>query len=114
MFKFIGVVAVLATTYQLPYALEVTASLLLIMCMIFYSLAFKLFVGLSQSALVEEVDILKVLTTYTIYVLMGVVTYQSQYYYIALVAAPWFIIQGLINALSILITLGFIEIKNSK
>lgn len=111
MFKLISVIAILAATYQVQYSIELVTLLILLISTLFYGLAFKLFVGLLQSIILKEVDILGVLTSQMIYFIMMLLTYQSQYYMVALIALPWLIIQTLINTVSILITLGYIEIR---
>lgn len=111
MLKYFGVAAVLAATYQVPYGLEVSASILSFFALLFYTMAFKLFTGLSQAELVEDVDILRMITIYMIYITLASVVFLSQYQYIAVFAMPWLIIQGMINALLVLIKLDIIGIK---
>lgn len=111
MFKYTGVAAVLAATYNIQGAIELTALLLIALASVFYIMTFRLFCGLSQAALVDGANILHVVTIYMIYVTMAAVTYMGPYSYIALVALPWLLIQGCINILTILIKLEIVGVQ---
>jgi len=111
MLKYIGVVAVLAATYQVPYGLEAAASILSLLALSFYAMAFRLFTGLSQAELVEDVDILRMFTIYMIYIALASILFFSQYQYVTVFALPWLGIQTVINTLSVLIKLDIIGVK---
>jgi len=110
MFKFIGAAAVLAAAYGINGAMEVTVLFLASFAALFYIMAFRLFTGLSRAELVEDIDILKMITIYMIYVTAAVITFSGGYTYVALLAAPWLVIQGFINILSVLLKLGIVGI----
>ncbi len=112
MFKYLAVAVVLAATYKLPYSVEVAVIMLSFFATTFYVMTFRLFTGLNTAQLSDDVDILKVITIYMIYVSLAVVVFLSQYQYIAILAMPWLGIQFVINALSILIKLDIIGIKH--
>jgi hypothetical protein len=112
MIKYIGAAAVLAAAYGINGALEVTAAALVLLALIFYTMAFRLFTGLSQAVIVKDFDILRMLTIYMIYVTMLIVVFMSPYFYVALIAAPWIAIQTFINILSILVKLDIIGIEH--
>lgn len=112
MIKYIGAAAVLAAAYGINGALEVTATALVLLALIFYAMAFRLFTGLSQAVIVKDFDILRMLTIYMIYVTMLIVVFMSPYFYVALIAAPWIAIQTFINILSILVKLDIIGIEH--
>lgn len=111
MFKFIGAAAVLAAAYGINGAMEVTVLFLASFATLFYIMAFRLFSGLSRAELVDDVDILKMSTIYMIYLTSAVVVFNGEYSYVALIAAPWLIIQGFINILSVLLKLGIVGIN---
>jgi hypothetical protein len=112
MFKYLAVAVVLAATYKLPYSVEAAAAILSFFATTFYVMTFRLFTGLNNAQLSDDVDILKVITIYMIYISLGAIVFLSQYQYIAFFALPWLGIQLLINALSILVKLDIIGIKN--
>lgn len=112
MFKYLAVAVVLAATYKIPYSVEVAALILGFFATTFYAMAFKLFAGFNNAQLADNVDILKVITIYMIYVSLGAIVFLSQYQPIAFFALPWLGIQLVINILSILIKLDIIGIKH--
>lgn len=111
MFKFVGAAAVVAAAYGIDGGVEVTAVMLASFATLFYAMAFRLFTGLSQAELVEDVDLLRMTTIYMIYLTSMVVVFKSDYYYIAIWSLPWLTIQTVINILSVLIKLDVIGIK---
>ena len=112
MIKYLGAAAVLAAAYGIEGAIEVTSVTLALLASMFYFMTLRLFTGLSQATLVENVDVLKMTTIYMIYVTMTAVVFKSEYSYIALIAMPWIAIQTLINVLSVLIKLDIIGINH--
>lgn len=111
MIKYVGAAAVLAAAYGIQGAIEVTTIMLVLFASMFYIAAFRLFVGLSQAALITNVDLLKMITIYMIYITMAVAVFMSPYSYIAIFAAPWLVIQTAINILSALVKVGVIGIE---
>jgi uncharacterized radical SAM superfamily protein len=111
MLKYLGVAAVIAATYKLPYGIESAVTILAVLASMFYTMAFRLFTGLSQAELVEDVDILKMITIYMIYVTLAVVVFMSPFAYVTVFALPWLAIQTVINIISILLKLDVIGIK---
>ena len=112
MIKYIGAAAALAAAYGIEGALQVTAIALGLLAAIFYFMTFRLFTGLSQAMLMKDFDVLSMITIYMIYITMAVIVFMSPYFYVALVAAPWLLIQTGINILSILIKLDIVGIEH--
>lgn len=112
MIKYIGAAAALAAAYGIEGALEVTAIALGLLASMFYFMTFRLFTGLSQAMIMKDFDVLSMITIYMIYITMAVIVFMSPYSYVALIAAPWLVIQTAINVLSILIKLDIIGIEH--
>ncbi len=112
MIKYLGAAAVLAAAYGIEGAIEVTTVILALLASMFYFMTLRLFTGLSQATLVENVDVLRMATIHMIYVTMTTVVFMSEYSYIALIAMPWIVIQTIINVLSVLIKLDIIGINH--
>lgn len=112
MIKYLGAAAALAAAYGIDGALEVTAIALGLLAFLFYTMAFRLFAGLSQAMIMKDFDILSMITIYMIYITMATIAFMSPYSYVALLAAPWLVIQAFINILSILVKLDIIGIEH--
>lgn len=112
MLKYLGVAAILAATYGVTGGTESVAIILSLLALMFYIMAFRLFCGLSQATLVNDINILQVITIYMIYVTMGIITFMSDYSLVTYFALPWLAIQAAINILSILIKLDIIGIEH--
>jgi hypothetical protein len=111
MIKLISVAAIMAATYHVQGAIEAVVVILSLLAFVFYTMAFRLFVGLSQAELISDANILQVVTVYMIYITMAIQAYMSDYTAVVYMVAPWLIIQALINVLTIMIKLEFIEIR---
>lgn len=112
MIKYIGAAAALAAAYGIDGALEVTAIALGLLALLFYTMTFRLFTGLSQAMIMKDFDVLSMITIYMIYITMATIVFMSPYSYVALLAAPWLVIQTFINILSILVKLDIIGIEH--
>lgn len=112
MIKYIGAAAALAAAYGIDGALEVTAIALGLLAFLFYTMTFRLFTGLSQAMIMKDFDILSMITIYMIYITMATIVFMSPYSYVALLAAPWLVIQTFINILSILVKFDIIGIEH--
>ena len=112
MIKYIGAAAALAAAYGIDGALEVTAIALGLLACLFYTMTFRLFTGLSQAMIMKDFDVLSMITIYMIYITMATIVFMSPYSYVALLAAPWLVIQTFINILSILVKLDIIGIEH--
>ena len=111
MIKYIGAAAALAAVYGIDGALEITVFALGLLAALFYSMAFRLFTGLSQAMIIKDFDVLQMITIYMIYTTMATIVIMSPYFYVALLAAPWLAIQACINVLSLLVKLDIIGIE---
>lgn len=112
MLKYLGVAAIMAATFNLPSSLEAVVLILSLLATTFYIMAFRLFSGLSRAVLVDDANILQVITVHMIYITMAVIAFMGGYQIAVYIALPWLAIQGLINILTILIKLDIIGIQN--
>lgn len=112
MIKYIGAAAALAAAYGIDGALEITTIALAVLAGMFYFMAFRLFTGLSRAVVVQDADILAMMTIYMIYITMTIIVFVSPFSYVALLASPWLFIQTMINVLTILIKLDIIGIEH--
>lgn len=111
MLKYLGVAAILAATFNLPGGLELVVFIMSALALMFYIMTFRLFTGLNQAIISDDVNILQVITVYMIYITMAIVAFMGGYQLVVYVALPWLTIQVFINVLSILIKLDIIGIQ---
>jgi hypothetical protein len=114
MIKYLGAAAALAAAYGVEGAIELTAIALAMLASMFYFLTTRLFIGLSQASLVKDVDVLYMSMVYMIYVTMAALVFISPYSYVAFIALPWLVIQGIANTMSVLLKLDIIDIRDSE
>lgn len=112
MLKIIMAVAVLATTYEIQYAIEALTSILGILSLAFYFLCFRLMTGLNTSTLDKNADLLNMCIIGVLNVTMLLIVYSSAYSAVAVFALPWVVIGLMSTALISLIRLGILDIKN--
>jgi hypothetical protein len=114
MIKYLGAAAALAAAYGVEGAIELTAIALAALASMFYFLTTRLFIGLSQASLVKDVDVLYMSMVYMIYATMAALVFISPYSYVAFIALPWLVIQGIANMMSVLLKLDIIDIHDSE
>jgi hypothetical protein len=114
MIKYTGAAAVVAAAYGINGAIELTAILFTLNMCMFYFVITKIFIGLSQSLLSKDVDILYMTMIYMIHFTMGVAVWMSEYSYLALIGAPWMFINGISCLMSALYKMEVIDIKNKE
>jgi hypothetical protein len=114
MIKYLGAAAALAAAYGVEGAIELTAIALAALASMFYFLTTRLFIGLSQASLVKDVDVLYMSMVYMIHVTMAALVFISPYSYVAFIALPWLVIQGIANMMSVLLKLDIIDIHDSE
>lgn len=114
MIKYLGAAAVLAAAYGVEGAIEVTAVFLAVLASMFYFVATRLFIGLSQAMLTKDVDVLYMTMTYMIYITMAALVFVSPYSYVVFIALPWLVIQGIANTMSVLLKLDIIDIRDAE
>lgn len=108
--KYLGLVTILAASYNVEGAIELASFILAGLSVMFYVLAFQLFAGLSKTSILKEFDLSKMILGYMINITMLIGIFMSPYSYVAIFALPWIIIQTLINGLSVLVKYEIIGI----
>lgn len=111
--KYIGLVTILAASFKVEGAIELASFILAALAIMFYFLSFQVFAGLSQTSILKDFDVLRMITVYMINVTMIIGVFMSPYSYVAIFALPWMIIQTLINTLSVLVKYDIVGIRES-
>lgn len=104
--------AIMAASFQVPYALDFLAGTLLGLSVIFYWEICSLLCGLSESKINGDVDTTKVLATTAIYPVGITFLFFYGYGLFAMFALPWVIFMIYTNAMALLVKYEVVTIRN--
>jgi len=103
---------ILGVAYNVVWSNELLALITMVWLLRFVFMITKLMVGISQAQISDNLDIFRASVVYLTQITAIGVLYFTEYYFVSIAAIPLVLISGCVVGMSILITLGIVEIRD--